>query len=90
VGGVRDLVKDGVNGYTVQPDDETGLFLKIKELALDPEKRALFSQASKERAAYYSVDRMVRETLAVYTRVVRSRQAGSRKRNIILMEERNP
>lgn len=36
--GHRELVRDGLNGYCLDPEDVTGFSEKIMELLMDPEK----------------------------------------------------
>lgn len=48
VGGVRELVIDGQNGYTVPADDPTALATALEELIIHPELRAKFGAQSTE------------------------------------------
>lgn len=48
VGCAEDLVKDGQNGYTFDPESITGLGERLAELAGDEEKRRRFGRASEE------------------------------------------
>jgi len=66
VGGVRDIVQPGLNGYLVEVEDYRELALKLEDLILDPNKRRLFGRESQARARLFTVERMVRHTLEVY------------------------
>ena len=46
VGGLPDIVKEGINGYLVEPKDEKGLAEKILSLLLDSNKLRSFSENS--------------------------------------------
>jgi len=66
VGGIRDIVQPGRNGYLVEVEDYRELALKLEDLVLDPHKRRLFGQESQARAKLFTVEQMVRQTLEVY------------------------
>lgn len=50
-GGPVDLVADGRTGYLVPPFEAAGFTAAIRELAADPERRALFGAAGREAIA---------------------------------------
>jgi glycosyltransferase involved in cell wall biosynthesis len=50
VGGIPDLIEDGVNGLLVTPGDVDGLTAALSELAGDPARRARMGTAARERA----------------------------------------
>ena len=67
VGGLADVVEDGVTGLTVPPGDEEALAAALKQLAGNRETQRRLSEgwsAVKER---YSWEAIARQTLAVYT-----------------------
>jgi glycosyltransferase involved in cell wall biosynthesis len=63
VGGVQDLVDDGVTGHVVDAGDVASLAARIADLLGDPDKRAAFGAAGRAKA-----DRSFRRTV-VATRV---------------------
>jgi glycosyltransferase involved in cell wall biosynthesis len=50
VGGVPDLIEDGVTGLLVDPGDVDGLATALLELAADPSRREELGRAARERA----------------------------------------
>ena len=48
VGSVPDIIKDGVNGFIINPKNHIELFEKLKELILDRKKIVSFSSNAKE------------------------------------------
>ncbi len=67
VGGVPEVVVDEVTGLLVPPGDSNALAEAIVRLLQDPDGRQAMGQAGRERVrAHFSVERMVRETEALY------------------------
>jgi glycosyltransferase involved in cell wall biosynthesis len=72
VGGVPDVVRDGVDGYVVDPGDVEALAGRLAELAADPGLRARMGAAGRERVLERygvgrlldDVDRLYRDTMA--------------------------
>jgi glycosyltransferase involved in cell wall biosynthesis len=65
VPGLRDAVGDA--GVLVAPEDPAALATAVVSLLRDPARRAVLSDAGRERAARsFGVERMLRETLAVH------------------------
>ena len=72
VGGVPDVVRDGVDGFVVEPRDTAGLAARLLELAADPGLRARMGAAGRERVLERygvprlldDVDRLYRDTMA--------------------------
>ena len=61
VGGVPDLVGDGVHGLLVPPGDPDALAATLAMLLRDPERRAALGAAGRERQRReFDFDRMVR------------------------------
>ena len=70
VGGVPEVVDDGVTGYLVPPHDAQALAARIVELLGDKTRRTRMGEAALERARrLFTVERMVNGTLAVYERL---------------------
>ena len=71
VGGVPELVDDGVNGPLVPPDDPKALAVAMTELANDPTLRQRMGQASRERfETRFSMDRLRDRVTAVYDALI--------------------
>lgn len=67
VGGLPELVQDGVTGLLVPPDDPPALAGAILRLLGDPALREKLAQGGHQKAcADLSFDRMMEKTLAVY------------------------
>jgi glycosyltransferase involved in cell wall biosynthesis len=67
VGGVPDVVDDGVDGFLVAPAAVGELAARLAELARDPELRARMGAAGRERMqTRYAVDRLVDDVDRLY------------------------
>ena len=67
VGGVKDVVEDGINGYLVALGDASGLARCLLELAGDPEKRRAFGRNGRQKVLRrYSKERLVKDIKALY------------------------
>ena len=83
VGGVPDLVADGVTGLLVPRRDPAALAAGIADLLEDADKRARFAAAGAERVAEYGLDALIERTTALYERLLArpgSRAAAGRAR----------
>lgn len=68
VGGIPSLVKDGITGILVRPEDPAGLALAIVDLLKDKEKAAGLAVAAKELIIReFSLEKMVEQTERVYS-----------------------
>ena len=71
VGGVPDLIEDGVHGLLVDSGDEAGLAVAIRRMLDDPEAARRMGEAARERRRHeFTVDLMVRRFEALYERLV--------------------
>jgi glycosyltransferase involved in cell wall biosynthesis len=69
-GGIPEVVAHDVTGLLVPPRDERTLAAAIVLLLKEPERRAAMGRAGEERVRrFFSAERMVQETLAVYERL---------------------
>ena len=60
VGGIPDVVRDGVDGFLVDSDDADALAAPLAELAAHPEQRARMGEAGRARVVErYAVERLV-------------------------------
>jgi glycosyltransferase involved in cell wall biosynthesis len=67
VGGVPDVVTDGVDGFLVDVGDITAMTDRLAELAADPELRRTMGEAGRERVLpRYRVERLIDDIDALY------------------------
>ena len=75
VGGIPELIDDGVHGLLVPPSEAVPMGDALIALLDSEERRKAMGQAGEERVrAQFGVDEMVDGTLAVYRRVLESRE----------------
>lgn len=71
VGGLKDLLEDGVNSLTFQPGDDARLAEHLAVLCADPALRARFGAALYRKAeARWSLRNMSAEQIAIYRRIL--------------------
>lgn len=74
VGGVPDIVEDGVTGCLVASGDARGLAEAIGALLRDPERRQAFGRAGRKRVyPAFGVDRLVADVDRLYTALLREK-----------------
>jgi glycosyltransferase involved in cell wall biosynthesis len=67
VGGVPDVVQDGVDGFLVEPGDLEALAGRLARLAADPELREQMGAAGRERVLpRYAVERLIDDVDGLY------------------------
>jgi glycosyltransferase involved in cell wall biosynthesis len=66
VGGVRDVVTDGVSGFVVPPGDMDAVADRLRTLAADPELRVRLGEAGRGAGERYSVPRLVNDIDHLY------------------------
>ena len=66
VGGAREAVLDGINGFVVDEGDTTALIDSVQRLVDSDALRQQMSAAALQRAPLFSLERMVDKTLEVY------------------------
>ncbi|HEV2786396.1 MAG TPA: glycosyltransferase family 4 protein, partial [Solirubrobacteraceae bacterium] len=66
IAGYRDVVEHGVNGLLVPRGDATALAEALRDLALDPARRAQLAAAAAESAPRYAWPRVAAEVLRSY------------------------
>jgi glycosyltransferase involved in cell wall biosynthesis len=72
VGGMRELVSDGDNGFVTPSRDPTALATALRELAADSELRAKMGQRGRERAVErFDIKSCTEALLDHYRRLVR-------------------
>lgn len=70
VGGLPELIQDGVSGLLVPAGDIPAFAAATEGLVQDAARRATLAAAGPGRAAEFSVERMVRGTISVYSSVL--------------------
>jgi len=74
VGGVPDLVEDGVTGLLVPPDDPPALAEAMVTLLADPDRRQAMGDAGRKRVhPTYSAERLLRDMDRLYTELLAAR-----------------
>jgi glycosyltransferase involved in cell wall biosynthesis len=71
--GVEILVRSDRNGQVVPTDDHARLAAALVTLADDPDRLIAYGKASRERAAHFTIDAMVDNTIQAYVGVLRAR-----------------
>jgi glycosyltransferase involved in cell wall biosynthesis len=71
VGGVPDVIRDGIDGFLVEPGDVDALAERLGRLAADPALAARMGEAGRERVLErYSVERLVGDVDALYRKLL--------------------
>lgn len=85
VGGIPEVIEDGVTGLLVpyDPDDpvafESGLAERVNALAVDPDRAAELGRAGRERAiGEFGWARIAEQTVRIYGRARDARATASR------------
>ncbi len=76
IGGMRELVADGVTGFLVSPGDSMALAERIERLLAAPELRERMGQAARATIGACSVEHQVDQIVEVYGRAIASRGMG--------------
>ncbi len=70
VGGISEAVEEGISGFLFPPADVEALQCCLGKLLADPSLRQSMGKAGRKRfLKYFTLDRMVEETMAVYRSV---------------------
>jgi glycosyltransferase involved in cell wall biosynthesis len=70
VGGIPDLVRDGVTGYLVPPADEKALANGIKKLLDDPAEAKQMGRRGQEHCRQFSLEAMIEKLDALYSELI--------------------
>ncbi|MDQ3424688.1 MAG: glycosyltransferase, partial [Actinomycetota bacterium] len=74
VGGVPDVVRDGVDGFLVEPGDVDAAAARLAELAADPALRSRLGESGRARVLErYSVERLVDDVDRLYRSLLASK-----------------
>ncbi len=72
VGGIPEVIRDGINGLLVEPGDSAGIAQAIEHLLANPEEaRELASEGNRTVRSGFSVDAMVEKTIQSYDELLR-------------------
>jgi N-acetyl-alpha-D-glucosaminyl L-malate synthase BshA len=75
VGGIPEVVTDGVSGVLVPPDDAVAVARALEALIADPARRSALGEAARHRAReHFSADVIVPRYEAIYRRVCATEQ----------------
>ncbi len=78
VGGVPDVIRDGVDGFLVDVGDADALAERLAELAADPDRRERMGAAGRERVLQrYAVERLVDDVDRLYRSLLAAHAAES-------------
>jgi glycosyltransferase involved in cell wall biosynthesis len=81
VGGVPDVVTDGVDGFLVEPGDTEAAAERLAELARDPTLRARMGEAGRANARQrYSVERLVDDVDRLYRELLAAKGISANHR----------
>jgi len=70
-GGIPEIVRNGENGYLLEPGDVNGIADAVISLLTDPGKAREFGQAGRERMlSHFSIEKMVKGNIAVYGQLI--------------------
>lgn len=66
VGGVPEIIKDGVNGFLVEPRDPEGLAQAMTNILLDSDLRDRLCRQGQETVGVFSMESMIRKEEKIY------------------------
>lgn len=78
LGGIVDIIEDGVSGLLVPPSDEAALATAIQRLLDDEDLRARIGEAARVRVERFSAARVIPQFQAMYEELVARSDAGPR------------
>ncbi|MCP4634403.1 MAG: glycosyltransferase [candidate division Zixibacteria bacterium] len=74
VGGIPEIVREGIDGFLLEPEDVEGFATKIKFLIDNPQKTVEMGKSGRERIVKnFSVLKMVKEYEQLYTELLESK-----------------
>ena len=73
VGGMQEIVEDGVNGLFVPPRDPEAIAACVNELFQDPGKTRQLAENARETASGYTIKNTVKITEEIYESIFKTR-----------------
>ncbi|RMF93414.1 MAG: glycosyltransferase family 1 protein [Candidatus Schekmanbacteria bacterium] len=73
VGGVREIIEDGLTGFVIPPEDERSIAEKIEQLFFNKELRNRMGLMGQKRADSFSVKRMVEKIENLYRKLLKEK-----------------
>lgn len=73
VGGIPEIVEEGVNGFLVQPGDNESLYRAISQLIENPNQRRIMGERSWEKVQPYLPSAVESKLMAVYSKLLENR-----------------
>lgn len=73
VGGIPEIVEEGVNGFLVQPGDNESLYRAISQLIENPNQRRTMGERSWEKVQPYLPSAVESKLMAVYSKLLEKR-----------------
>jgi len=81
VGGIPELVEDGVTGYLVPPQDPSAIAFAVQKLLVNSQLCSSMGARGRERALeHFTVDQMLRRTETVYVDALKHRRESRESR----------
>jgi glycosyltransferase involved in cell wall biosynthesis len=74
VGGMREVLSDGVEGFLVPAQDPQAMAQKLLQLLRDPARRAKMAARARETAARFDLEQNVRRQEDTYRRLARQKR----------------
>lgn len=71
VGGIPEIVADGVNGSLIEPGDKEGLYNAIRALLDEPKLITKFGNQSLEKVIPYYPKSVKKQLLPIYSRLLK-------------------
>ncbi|MGN6493958.1 MAG: glycosyltransferase family 4 protein [Agriterribacter sp.] len=68
IGGIPEVVKEGINGYLVNPGDKAALFQSITNVLQNPEQVSTFGEGSMKLVEPYYAENVIPKLTSVYER----------------------
>ncbi|MGL5937576.1 MAG: glycosyltransferase family 4 protein [Phocaeicola sp.] len=70
--GPKDAIRDGIDGYVVEMDNERSFVNKLSELIVDDNKRKKMGLSASNRAAEYSIENVIPQWSAFFDKIIDS------------------
>ena len=74
--GMKDVIEHDVNGIKVETGDVDGMVAEVEKLIADPDRMRRISKAAIEISRQYTWDRVARETVSFYEKIISLSRSG--------------